>query len=167
MTQLLIQGAAILTCGPFEQTESEIVAPDGIYPLSVIPGWQIIDVSLPDDFTLASYTWSSGALAVAPPSAQELADAQAQLKESVVQQTQQRLDAFAQTRNYDGILSACTYATSSVAQFAKEGAYAVTARDTTWSALYQILADVTSGKRATPTGYADIEPELPTLTWPA
>ncbi|MEW9586724.1 hypothetical protein [Paraburkholderia sp. DGU8] len=92
---------------------------------------------------------------------------QQQLQASVVQRTQQRLDDFAKTRNYDGILSACTYAASSVAQFAKEGGYAVTARDATWNTLYSILADVTSGKRATPTGYADIEPELPTLAWPA
>src|SRR6185437_5786157 len=77
MTQILIHGSSILAQGPFEQTASEIVARDGIYPLSVIPGWQIVDVALPDDFTFAGYVWSNGALAVAPPSAQQLADAKA------------------------------------------------------------------------------------------
>jgi len=43
---------------------------------------------------------------------------------------QSHLDAFAQTRNYDGILSAATYATSTVPKFQVEGQYAVEARDT-------------------------------------
>lgn len=43
------------------------------------------------------------------------------LQAQVVQSTQQRLDDFARTRNYDGILSACTYATSTVPKFAAEG----------------------------------------------
>ena len=37
-----------------------------------------------------------------------------QLMQEIVSSTQQRLDDFAKTRNYDGILSACTYATSIV-----------------------------------------------------
>lgn len=47
---------------------------------------------------------------------------------------QERLDAFAQTRAYDGILSACSYVASSVPKFAAEGAYCVAARDATWAA---------------------------------
>ena len=79
---------------------------------------------------------------------------------------QKRLDDFARTRGYDGIMSACTYATSTNAQFAAEGQYCVEARDATWATLYQILDDVLAGTRPMPAGYADIETELPALEWP-
>lgn len=95
-----------------------------------------------------------------------VAEQQAAVQNEIVQRTQERLDAFAQTRGYDGILSLCTYAASSVAQFQAEGQYGVNARDATWGTLYQVLAEIQAGTRAMPTGYADIEPDLPTLTWP-
>lgn len=90
-----------------------------------------------------------------------------ELIKEVTDATQARLDAFAKTRNYDGILSACTYATSSVPKFATEGQYCVSARDVTWAALYGIMAEVQTGTRPMPTGFTDIEPELPALEWPA
>lgn len=93
--------------------------------------------------------------------------AQASLIDAVSVATQARLDAFARTRNYDGILSACTYASSTNAKFAAEGAYCMKARDDTWATLYAVLAQVQAGTRPMPSGYADIEPELPALTWPA
>ncbi len=83
----------------------------------------------------------------------------------ITEATQKHLDDFAKTRNYDGILSACTYASSAVAQFATEGQHCIGVRDATWATLYQILADVEAGNRPTPTSYADIESELPNLTW--
>jgi len=89
------------------------------------------------------------------------------VKDNVVQQTQSRLDAFARTRNYDGILSACTYATSTVPRFQTEGQYAVNARDATWATLYQIMAEVEAGQRPMPSGFADLEQDLPALEWPA
>ena len=79
---------------------------------------------------------------------------------------QQRLDSFAQTRNYDNILSACTYATSGVAKFKAEGQACVNLRDTTWEAAYQILAEVKTGKRPMPTSIVDIEADLPAVVWP-
>ena len=90
-----------------------------------------------------------------------------ELVQSITDATQKRLDDFAKTRNYDGILSACTYATSTVPKFAAEGQYCVNARDNTWAALYTIMAEVEAETRPMPTGYADIEPLLPVLTWPA
>ena len=84
----------------------------------------------------------------------------------VVTQTQARLDDFAKTRNYDGILSLATYATSTNARFQSEGQYGVTARDATWAKLYEIMAEVEAGTRLMPEGFADIEPELPVLEWP-
>jgi hypothetical protein len=89
-----------------------------------------------------------------------------QIESEIVVATQQRLDAFAQTRNYDGVLSACTYATDANPKFAAEGQYCVEARGATWTKLAEMLAEVQANTRPMPTGYADIEPELPTLVWP-
>lgn len=105
--------------------------------------------------------WSIRALTAA-----EMQKRLADLQKSIVAQTQKRLDDFAKTRNYDGILSACTYATSSVFRFQMEGQHCVNSRDSTWSALYTVLAEVQSGARPMPSDYADIEPLLPVLEWP-
>ena len=99
-----------------------------------------------------------------PPAPEERAPDQ--IRAEIVQATQARLDAFAQTRNYDGILSACSYATSSVPQFRAEGQYCVKARDATWAALYAHLAQVQAGELPLPQGYADLEAQLPILNWP-
>lgn len=88
------------------------------------------------------------------------------LQSEIVQAVQLRLDTFAQTRNYDSILSACTYATSVIEKFSSEGQYAVNARDMTWAELYTILGEVQGGLRPMPTGYSEIESELPLLSWP-
>lgn len=104
-------------------------------------------------------------------SAAEIAANQAvaatRVQQEVVGATQARLDNFARERNYDGILSACTYATSSVPKFQAEGQCCVDARDATWSTLYTLLGEVQAGTRPIPASYADIEPLLPALVWPA
>jgi hypothetical protein len=78
---------------------------------------------------------------------------------------QARLDDFARTRGYDGILSACSYASSTNAKFSAEGQYCVSARDKTWAKCYAIMAEVESGKRQMPT-LGEIMAELPVLSWP-
>lgn len=82
----------------------------------------------------------------------------------VERRAQAALDAFAKTRGYDGIMSACTYAGSVVPRFAAEGQCAVNLRDATWSACYQIMADVQAGRRALPTVEQAMS-ELPQLEW--
>ena len=90
-------------------------------------------------------------------------------KEQIIEEyqtaVQKRLDDFAQTRNYDGILSACTYATSLVERFKIEGQYCVNARDTTWAKCYEILDAVNSNSRHMPT-LEQLMSELPILSWP-
>lgn len=93
-----------------------------------------------------------------PPPAEELIAA-------VTFAVQQRLDDFARTRNYDGILSACTYATSTVPKFMAEGQYAVEARDATWAACYAIMGAVQQSERVMPT-VEQVVGELPPLEWP-
>jgi len=98
-----------------------------------------------------------------PPTLEQQTNA---LKAEIVVEVQNRLDTFARTREYDSMLSACTYANSSVAKFKLEGQYCVDARDATWSRLYAILAEVQAGTRPMPSGFADIESALPVLAWP-
>ena len=88
-----------------------------------------------------------------------------QIQATIIHATQKRLDDFAKTRNYDGILSACTYAASTVVKFAAEGQTAVDLRDATWAALYAVLAEVEAGVRPMPVGFADVESLLPALEW--
>ena len=78
---------------------------------------------------------------------------------------QRRLDVFAQTRGYDSIFTAATYATSTDPDFRAEGEYAVQARDMTWRMAYQILGAVLAGARPEPT-LAELMAELPDLNWP-
>lgn len=87
------------------------------------------------------------------------------LTSEIVSATQSRLDNWAKTRNYDGILSLCTYATSTVTKFSAEGQAGVNARDATWAKMYQILDEINQGLRPVPSSYQDIESELPVLTW--
>lgn len=117
-------------------------------------------IAAPEDFDparMADYVVAAGILSLPD---------QPSLQERVVTATQQRLDDFARTRNYDGILSACTYATSAVPKFQAEGQYAVQVRDATWAALYALLDEVQAGTRPVPASFADVEPMLPPLEWP-
>jgi hypothetical protein len=88
------------------------------------------------------------------------------VKSKVITAVQKRLDDFAQGRNYDGMLSLCTYAVSMNAKFKAEGQYGVQVRDATWEKLYEIFARAVSETNPQFTGYADIETELPVLAWP-
>lgn len=91
---------------------------------------------------------------------------QAEIEDAFTAAIQKRLDDFARSRNYDGILSACTYATSAVAKFQTEGQACVNLRDATWAAAYAVLGQVKAGQRPMPDDLADIEADLPTLEWP-
>lgn len=89
-----------------------------------------------------------------------------EVQADVIEKTQKRMDDFAATRNYNGILSLCTYATSTNAKFAAEGQYGVELRDATWAKCYEILGEVEAGTRPLPSGYEEIAPELPVPSWP-
>lgn len=78
---------------------------------------------------------------------------------------QARLDAFAQTRIYANMDRLCTYVASTNPQFAAEAARGVQLRDDTWIAVGMILNEVIGGTRPVPDSIADIEGELPELSW--
>ncbi|MNL02941.1 hypothetical protein D3C87_1234620 [compost metagenome] len=102
-----------------------------------------------------------------PLTASELEQVAQAVQSSVTVEAQLRMDTFARTRFYDSMLSACSYATSTVPRLKAEGQYCVDARDATWETLYGILGEVIAGTRPVPRSLADIEDELPVLAWPA
>jgi len=81
---------------------------------------------------------------------------------------QNRLDTFAQTREYGGILSACTRATSAIDMLRVDGQYCVDAQDNTWIKAYTVLQEM---RQYVATGgtipeWEVIESLLPPLAWP-
>lgn len=78
---------------------------------------------------------------------------------------QELLDVQARERNYDGILSLCTYVTSANPVFAAEGQAGVGWRDAAWAKCYEVLTEVGLGTRPQPT-VAGLLTELPAMDWP-
>ena len=91
--------------------------------------------------------------------------AMAALKQSLTSAVQKHMDEKVKERNYDSILSLCTYATSTAAKFSDEGQAGVSWRDEVWAKGYAILADVEGGERAIPT-VDELLAELPSFVWP-
>lgn len=146
-----------------ERKDGTFVINRGGYPYHVTktdPLWAQISAEVADG------TRKSEPESEPPPPTQE--EQQAMLRARFIDAIQAHLDAFARTRNYDGILSAASYAASKSPRFAAEGQYAVEARDETWAKAYDILDEVLSGARPVP-DIADmpaILAELPALFWP-
>jgi hypothetical protein len=102
------------------------------------------------------------------------------IESSITAQIQQRLDSFAQTRDYTNIDTASKYKDISdqeialipqeeqllVQKFRAESRYISIAAARTWAKFVLIFQEVYSGARAMPAGYSEIESELPELIWP-
>lgn len=86
------------------------------------------------------------------------------LKREFSKAVQAHLDSTARERQYDGILSLCSYAGSEDATFQAEGQAGVAWRDAVWTACAGVLADVEAESRAVPS-VADLITELPTIGW--
>lgn len=90
---------------------------------------------------------------------------QQQFQKDVVDTLQARLDAFAHTRSYDSILSACTYANSLIPRFRADGQCCVNIRDASWEALYNLLNEVKDGVKPMPSSVEDVLSTLPAMEW--
>jgi hypothetical protein len=158
MTQLLVLGAAILATGPLTIADGEVRAPDAIFPLQAISGWQVVDADLPSGFTPAEYAWDGGltrkASTLPMPTEREYVAA-----------VQAVLDAKAQERRYYDMLSASTYATSTNATFKAEALACLAWRDAVWAKAYSLLDEVQAGHIAQPT-IPELLAMLPTMEWP-
>ena len=89
---------------------------------------------------------------------------QEEIKESFISVIQNLLDSKAKERNYDNIVSACSYA-GYPNIFRAEGEAYGTWRALCWQTGYQILADVEIGTRAMPT-VEEVLVEMPELVLP-
>lgn len=78
---------------------------------------------------------------------------------------QKRLDDFAQTKHYDGILDACSYKGTATLAYRNQAAYCMDMRDAYWVYTLQAIQDIKNNVRPLPTVAAFLT-ELPTLTWP-
>jgi hypothetical protein len=86
------------------------------------------------------------------------------IKKELISSVSRHLDQIAQSRNYDNILSLCTYATSTNPIFALEGQAGIQWRDEVWTYCYQVLYDCSNGLRAIPTS-SELISELPVISW--
>lgn len=76
------------------------------------------------------------------------------------------LDEMAQEREYDGILSLCSYGVSTSVARKAEGDAGIACRDAVWDYMDQLLIDVVNKTRVMPTIDKLIQ-ELPVIQWPS
>ncbi len=95
---------------------------------------------------------------------EELTSRKPQIITRYKQIIQKRLDNKSAEREYDGIVTLCTYATDPDVKQAKEGQDGVNWRSATWSKYYAILAQIDNGERDILTE-AEFIAELPDLKW--
>ena len=88
-----------------------------------------------------------------------------EIQAHLVATVQRHLDATAQSRAYDGILSLCSYATSPSLRFATEGQAGVEWRDACWALCYTVMAECLAGERPIPTP-DELTEMLPPFVWP-
>ena len=92
------------------------------------------------------------------------AEEQAAIVEEMKQVIQSHLDDTALTREYDDIVSLCSYATSNDPVFQAEGQAGVIFRDAVWLYANQVRENVLNGLRPIP-GKEELLAELPTIDW--
>ena len=118
------------------------------------------DSLIPATFTLATLA-----------QAQAIQNPPQTLAQLVVQYTgavQAHLDSFAQTWRYESILSAASYATSTVPAFQAEAQALIAWRDQVWNSCYTTLASVEAGTAPMPASTEALVATLPaTPTRPA
>lgn len=112
---------------------------------------------------VAGIGWSYNGSTFAPP--EIIPPTLAELSKTFTDAVQAHLDATARARNYDGILSACSYATSTHLPFSTEGQASVNWRDAVWLYCYSELAKVQAGTRSIPESTESFINELPVMTW--
>ncbi|WP_263147923.1 hypothetical protein [Pseudomonas sp. RIT-PI-AD] len=96
---------------------------------------------------------------------QDPAEVEAELVARMTAAVQRWMDGVAQQRHYDGILSLCTYATSTDSRFRAEGQAGVEWRDRCWALGYRIIEEVRRGARPVPTE-EDVVAMMPPMQWP-
>ena len=110
----------------------------------------------------------AGCLVVGPeqplPPPEPPPETEEQLIDRLTHAVQAYMDSVAQQRNYDSILSLCTYATSTVSRFQAEGQAGVVWRDACWQLGYDLIARVRAGEAPIPTE-TELLAMLPPMQW--
>lgn len=88
------------------------------------------------------------------------------IKEIIPVQIQIDLDAFAKTRHYDSLASACSYLYSLNEKYQKEAQYCCCLRDKTWTAFENYIKAIDSGEKIISNRWLDIKTEWPEPSWP-
>lgn len=86
------------------------------------------------------------------------------VKAEMTAAVQAYMDAKAQERGYDSILSACSYVDTGITRFDDEGAACRAWRSAVWDKCYAVLGEVLAGMRAVPST-EELIAELPELEW--
>lgn len=74
------------------------------------------------------------------------------------------LDDTVAKKDYDNILTACSYCNSTNPIFANDAKICIEWRDNVWETFYNILAEILAGNRSIPTD-KELIAELPTINW--
>jgi len=124
------------------------------------------NVSFPPGGPDPGWLTENGCAEVVPePYMPTTAEIESQTLAALTNAVQQHLDSKARERNYDGILSACSYVSSTNIQFAAEAQACVEWRDACWAGCYEVMTAVKLGTREIPTSEELVE-ALPVLEWP-
>lgn len=148
------------SCGNPDLLENEYLVTFGVVP-EVVPALD------PETQTYdgVSVTASAVTKNIRSLTQEELLQKQQMIISNLSAVVQNHLDAVAQSRYYDSILSVCSYATSKSKKFGPEGIAAVLWRDAVWEYLYGVMADCQAGTRTIPTA-EELLAEIPQMVWP-
>lgn len=94
-----------------------------------------------------------------------LSEKSSKINDALTSYVKDRLDDFAYTRGYDDIVSVCTYANSTVEQYAIEAHRCVELRSQMWVVLQQIINDIDAEVLPAPDNIQELLPLFPELTW--
>ena len=149
------------------QTSEELLAEWGVYSVTIAedPTYDKVTHKIVVDSTpsLVDGVWTINKTVVEM-TAEEKELYKQKIIQSYSEAVQEHLDTEAQTKLYDNIMSACSYA-SGTGTYAAEGQAALTWRIAVWEYVEQVLADVEAETRTLPT-VPELIAELPVMTWP-
>ena len=110
-----------------------------------------------------------GCLVVSPeqplPPEEPPPETEEQLIDRLTHAVQAYMDSVARQRNYDSMLSLCTYSTSTIPRFQAEGQAGVLWRDACWQLGHDLIDQVRAGEAPIPTE-AELLAMLPPMHWP-
>lgn len=145
MTQLLILGTAILAMEPLQETDEEIIAIDSIYPKHVILGWQLVDATVPEDFTPSTYYYHDGNVYLKP------VEVPHPTLDDYTNYIQNWMNGVASTRGYDSIITASLRAALPESPYHTEGVIFGQWMDNVWYEHFRLLGQANSGTMPWPT----------------